>query len=147
MTIATERDTIGLKDEFGVETYPQARDEENALFNWMLITHRVLESNRQLPTLWEMETLQGVHVYLVFEGTVYNRSVTWPDDSFPDFDYPELQQNGRDVTSEYVFGVLCELLGGCLETGLGGIANRACQVLAIDARRCLRILWQGLEAS
>jgi hypothetical protein len=57
---------------------------------------------KQLPHIWGVDfpETQDHHAYLVHQGIVYNQQITWPDDKYPDYNFEELVNVGKDVTSQ-----------------------------------------------
>lgn len=51
-----------------------------------------------LPSIWSVNTEENSHAYLELDGVVYNEGVTWPDSTYPNYDFPTLQLVGNDVT-------------------------------------------------
>lgn len=114
MTAAKERDVESLIGKYGadIEAVPGLACYLNGLNASLIIFLK--SGGKIVPRLWCVETEAGVHTYLQYEGMVYNRRVTWPDNTYPDFPLEELKKKGTDVTIQTLVGTLEEVDGNCL---------------------------------
>lgn len=103
MSVASKEDVERLVVNFGdgVWATEGLACQHNA-FVASVVMFRLEETWSELPRIWQVRGLGDdgldVHVYLVYDGKVYNQGVTWPDDRYPNFSLEELEQRGEDVT-------------------------------------------------
>ncbi len=119
MSIATEQETHELKRSYHIKVY-DLPCFHNALNAWLSVVNVDLNERNYypLPEIWSMRFSESMqlpdtyHVYFVYRGVVYNHSVTWPNNSFPNFDYPILHRNGQNVTDKILVWALSTTQGG-----------------------------------
>lgn len=86
-----------------VEIDPNADCFTNALY----ASIKIIESDSsETPRIYEMDTPEGPHAYLLLRGQAFNKGVTWSNNHYPDYSAVQITENGKDVTEKVLGQVL-----------------------------------------
>lgn len=128
-TIASAEQIALFQETFSVAAEAGLSCQANGLIALLkVVTRTGGDGSGNIPTLWEVGLEEeNAHVYLEYDGLVYNSGVTWPDGSYPDYELDELRTHGRDVTASIAVDALIGWLSdeevAETQTYLGGIVS------------------------